>query len=129
MLFFQSMENDEAPGNLGLRDQALAFDWIKKESNNFCGNPDKITIFGSGSGGSSALLQMITPINYGKNLFRSIISQSGNIINVQSLHNLNRRELALKFAESMGCKYKTVSNLIASSQRIRIQFRDAEKRT
>lgn len=31
VLGFLTMENDQAPGNLGLRDQALALEWIKQE--------------------------------------------------------------------------------------------------
>ena len=48
-LGFLSTGNDEGPGNLGLRDQSLALQWAKKEARNFCADPDKITIFGSGS--------------------------------------------------------------------------------
>ena len=43
---------DEAtPGNAGLRDQSLAFDWVKKHISNFGGNPDSVTIFGESAGG------------------------------------------------------------------------------
>ena len=102
------MENDEAPGNLGLRDQALALEWIKKEGKNFCGNSEKITVFGSGSGGSSAMLQILTPLNKGKNLVQGAISQSGNLIDQSGLTKINRRNITLEFAKSLGCKTNKV---------------------
>ena len=47
-----SNSGDEAtPGNAGLRDQSLAFDWLKKHISNFGGNPDSVTIFGESAGG------------------------------------------------------------------------------
>ena len=100
---FLSMENEEAPGNLGLRDQALALEWIKSEAENFCGNSDKVTLFGSGSGGASALLHFLSPINAGKNLFHGIISQSGSPLNHVGFQSSSSKELTLKFAKSMGC--------------------------
>ena len=103
-----SMENDDAPGNLGLRDQALALEWIKKEGKNFCGNSEKITVFGSGSGGSSAMLQILTPLNKGKNLVQGAISQSGNLIDQSGLMKNNRRNITLEFAKSLGCKTNKV---------------------
>ena len=55
---FLSMSSDEAPGNLGLRDQSLAFQWIKNEAANFCANSEKITIFGSEAGSISGILEL-----------------------------------------------------------------------
>merc|ERR1712001_486882 len=60
---FLSMETEEAPGNLGLRDQSLALQWIKEEAQNFYGDPNRISIFGSGAGSISTILQMISPFN------------------------------------------------------------------
>ena len=50
--FLSSNSGDETtPGNAGLRDQSLAFDWVKKHIYNFGGNPDSVTIFGESAGG------------------------------------------------------------------------------
>ena len=105
---FLSMENEEAPGNLGLRDQALALQWVKNESANFCGNAEKITIFGSGSGGTAVLSQMMSPINAGKRLFQSVIAQSGSPVRNPVFEIGGRKKAALKLAKDVGCKNEKV---------------------
>ena len=102
-LGFLSADNEDAPGNLGLRDQSLALRWAKREALNFCADPDRITIFGSGSGGESVLLQMLTPFNKNDQLFHRVISQSGSPIMEPKYHRKNRRQDAEKLAQKVGC--------------------------
>ena len=45
-LSFLTLENDELPGNLALRDQILALEWIQENIKYFGGDPDKVTIAG-----------------------------------------------------------------------------------
>ena len=45
-LSFLTLENDELPGNLALRDQILALEWIQESIKYFGGDPDKVTIAG-----------------------------------------------------------------------------------
>jgi carboxylesterase type B len=45
--------------NLGMRDQRAAFDWIKTYISDFGGDPDKITSFGTSSGGTFSSLQLM----------------------------------------------------------------------
>lgn len=45
--------------NLGMRDQRAAFDWIKTHISAFGGDPDKITSFGTSSGGTFSSLQLM----------------------------------------------------------------------
>ena len=117
---FLSTENEEAPGNLGLRDQALALEWIKAEAENFFGNPNKITVFGSGSGGASAFIQMLSPTNARKNLFRGIISQSGiPLTHTVGLQSFSSKELMLKFAKSLGCLTKKVCMYVILSFQVK----------
>ena len=119
-LGFLSTENEEAPGNLGLRDQALALEWIKSEAENFFGNPNKITVFGSGSGGASAFIQMLSPTNARKNLFRGIISQSGiPLTHTVGLQSFSSKELMLKFAKSLGCLTKKVCMYVILSFQVK----------
>ena len=106
---FLTMETEEAPGNLGLRDQSLALEWIKNEASNFCGDPNRISIFGSGSGATSAILQMISPFNQGKNLFNGVIAQSGSPVMNSIFEIGNRKKTALALASDVGCKNTEVS--------------------
>ncbi|CAG2055676.1 unnamed protein product, partial [Timema podura] len=51
-LGFLSTGDDEAPGNLGLKDQVTALRWVRDNIEAFGGNPNSVTIFGQSAGSS-----------------------------------------------------------------------------
>jgi carboxylesterase type B len=63
---FLSAGVKELPGNAGLFDMALALEWIKDYINFFGGAPKRITVFGQGTGASSAVLLSLSQITQGK---------------------------------------------------------------
>ena len=103
-LGFLSLENEEAPGNLGLKDQNLALQWIQNEASNFCADSNRITIFGSGSGATSAILQMLSPQNSEKKLFQGVIAQSGTPLMNPIFDIEGHKKAAVDLAKTVGCK-------------------------
>lgn len=74
-LGFLTLGNDEAPGNLALRDQQQCLFWIKSNIASFGGDNNNITIFGESAGAISCGIHLISP--RAKGLFNKIIAQSG----------------------------------------------------
>jgi carboxylesterase type B len=61
-------------GNLGLRDQILALQWVQENIAAFGGDADKVTLFGQSAGAISTSLLML---NQTQDLFRGAIMHSG----------------------------------------------------
>ncbi|XP_035450696.2 juvenile hormone esterase-like [Spodoptera frugiperda] len=76
VLGFLSLDIPEAPGNVGLKDQVAAMEWVKKNIANFGGDPDNVTIFGQSVGGSAVTLHLLSPLSRG--LFKRAIAMSGS---------------------------------------------------
>ncbi|KAK5640862.1 hypothetical protein RI129_009409 [Pyrocoelia pectoralis] len=70
-------------GNMGLKDQAFALNWVKENIIHFGGNPKKTTVFGSGAGSASAHYHMISPLS--RNLINGVITESGTAFNSWAL--------------------------------------------
>lgn len=71
------MENDQGPGNLGLYDQVLALNWVKKYIEHFGGDPNKITIAGQSAGGASVTFLLDSPMTSNNGLYHAAITSSG----------------------------------------------------
>ncbi len=100
-LAYLTLENDLMPGNLGLRDQVKALEWVQRNIASFGGNPDKVTVFGESAGSMSIFFLMLSPMARG--LFHGIIGQSGPFIS--SYLNWDKRPglYGIRFAEALGC--------------------------
>ncbi|XP_031548778.1 neurotactin-like [Actinia tenebrosa] len=61
-------------GNYGFMDQILALQWVRENIAQFGGDPDKVTILGQGSGGTSVLALLASPM--AKGLFQQAIALS-----------------------------------------------------
>ncbi len=65
----------ESEGNLGLRDQVAALEWVRDNIAAFGGDPEQVTIFGESAGGFSVATLLATPA--ARPLFHRAICQSG----------------------------------------------------
>ncbi|KAF8845026.1 alpha/beta-hydrolase [Paxillus ammoniavirescens] len=68
---------DADVGNLGLRDQREALQWVQKYIGAFGGDASKVTMWGQGAGAVSASLQMLANNGSTQGLYRGAFLESG----------------------------------------------------
>ena len=69
---FLFLDDEAAPGNVGLLDQYQAIEWVRNEIHNFGGNASSITVMGQEAGGISTLIHFAQ----NPNLFQRMILHS-----------------------------------------------------
>nr|CAD7204276.1 unnamed protein product [Timema douglasi] len=109
-LGFLSTGDDEAPGNLGLKDQVTALRWVRDNIEAFGGNPNSVTIFGQSAGSSCVHYHILSKMSAG--LFHRAISQSGTALNVFAWP-VDGLDLARRQARLMGCPERNTTELVA----------------
>ncbi|KAK0162670.1 hypothetical protein PV327_006428 [Microctonus hyperodae] len=117
--------SEEAPGNMGLWDQALALKWLKNNAPAFGGDPDAITIFGESAGGGSVSLHLISPVTRG--LVRRGILQSGTLNAPWSFMTGEKaNEVARVLVDDCGCNS---TMLIENPARVMACMRSVDAKT
>ena len=96
---FLSINEFNAPGNVGLKDIVMALEWVQKNISNFGGDPSNVTLFGGSTGASTVHLMMLSPMASG--LFHKAIIQSSTALNRWSLEK-NPIQSTLDFAKHLG---------------------------
>ncbi|EDR10695.1 uncharacterized protein LACBIDRAFT_315360 [Laccaria bicolor S238N-H82] len=77
--FLQGKEAKAAGlGNIGLRDQRFALQWVQKHISAFGGDPKKVIIWGESAGAFSAGYQIVTNNGDTQGLFRGAFMESGS---------------------------------------------------
>ncbi|CAH2076218.1 unnamed protein product, partial [Iphiclides podalirius] len=99
VLGFLCLDNEEVPGNAGLKDQVAAMKWVKSNIAAFGGDADNITIFGCSAGGASASYHLTSKMSQG--LFNKAICQSGVCLNDWS-YNLYAKKRAFQLGKLLG---------------------------
>ncbi|KAL0822711.1 hypothetical protein ABMA28_004730 [Loxostege sticticalis] len=79
VLGFLSLDLPEAAGNMGLKDQVKALQWVRENIGQFGGDKNNVTIMGLSAGSASVEYLILSPT--AKGLFHKAILQSGTAIN------------------------------------------------
>ena len=116
--FFATADNASA-GNFGLLDQVQAITFIRENIRGFNGDPEKITLFGPGSGAASAGLLALSPLS--RRFVKRVIASSGSPVADWAVHkdHILIRNNSIVSGYSFGCRtyytYKLVECLNSRS--------------
>ncbi|XP_063593204.1 acetylcholinesterase-like isoform X1 [Penaeus indicus] len=97
---FLSWEDAILPGNLGLRDQSLALQWVAENIDKFGGDLKRITLLGHSAGAASVAYHLVHPRGQGP--FQQVILLSGSNLAPWALCR-RPRAAARRLAEHLGC--------------------------
>ncbi|XP_063437097.1 cholinesterase-like [Mytilus trossulus] len=110
-LGFLYLNDNEAPGNMGLLDQYLAIKWIYDNIKRFGGSRRKITLFGQSAGAASVNYHTLS--SFTRPYFQKAIIMSGAANSDYGYHSPTEALVtAHEFANHLGCKKDTVDETI-----------------
>lgn len=115
---FLSTNDENAPGNAGLKDIVLALKWVKENIKKFGGDPKDITVFGHSAGSVAVHYLMISDSAQG--LFQKAILQSGSSL-MQCLFQPDPKTQAETLAERLNITYSNTKDLIEKLQEVDFQ--------
>ncbi|CAI9727865.1 cholinesterase 2-like [Octopus vulgaris] len=99
---FLSLNDERAPGNMGLLDQNLAIKWIHDNIASFGGDPGSLTLFGHSAGSASVGFHTISPLS--RKLFRNAIMMSGSTTSDWAIRSIDRNiDRAKAMASALKC--------------------------
>ena len=97
-----STGTESVPGNNGIKDVREALKWIQKNIRDFNGDPNKVTLFGHGAGGT--IVHHLALSQSTEGLFDKYITLSGMASSFHSTHPPNiMRDQYLKIAKQFNC--------------------------
>ncbi|XP_007545960.1 neuroligin-2b isoform X1 [Poecilia formosa] len=109
VLGFLSTGDQSAKGNYGLLDQIQALRWLNENIEHFGGDPERITIFGSGAG--AACVNLLILSHHSEGLFQRAIAQSGSAISSWSV-NYQPLTYTKILAKKVGCTLGDMAELV-----------------
>lgn len=93
----------QVPANAGFFDQALSIEWVHKNIESFCGDPNRITIFGNSLGSISVGFNLLS--SYSNKYFQQAIMQSASPLYNEFIPDRPSEAYrkSLEFAEKVDC--------------------------
>merc|ERR1712055_504450 len=73
-LGFLALPGTNIQGNMGMKDQLVAMQWVKDNIARFGGDPGRITIAGLSAGGVSVHAHLVSPLGRGEGLFHRALA-------------------------------------------------------
>lgn len=112
VLGFMATADNSSAGNYGLADQLAAIQWVRDHIENFNGDPQSITVWGTGAGAASAGLLAMSPRS--KDLIKRVIAQSGSAAADWALQRSPTfiRNTSIVIGEHFGCFTRDTYSLI-----------------
>ncbi|XP_055390150.1 esterase P-like [Condylostylus longicornis] len=107
-LGFLKSDKNNISANLGLKDQRLALQWIKRNIKNFRGNPEQIVLTGFSAGGASVHMHLLKEDI--QNLITSAVSFSGTVFCPWVLVN-DAEEKTELLASMLNCTSENTNSL------------------
>ncbi|XP_071515946.1 acetylcholinesterase-like isoform X2 [Panulirus ornatus] len=102
------LDMEDAPGNVGMYDQALAMKWLRDNAEFFGGDPDRITLFGESAGAGSIAVHLMSPVS--SHLFDRAILQSGVVNSPWSIMSAERAyDIGLQLIDDVGCNASMIN--------------------
>ncbi|CAK1601169.1 unnamed protein product [Parnassius mnemosyne] len=109
VLGFLCLDNEDVPGNAGMKDQVAALKWVKNNISAFGGDSNNITIFGCSAGAASVSYHLISKMSAG--LFNKAICQSGVCLNEWS-YNIYAKKRAFQLGKLLGKETDDTTELL-----------------
>ncbi|XP_071530571.1 LOW QUALITY PROTEIN: venom carboxylesterase-6-like [Panulirus ornatus] len=106
---FLTWQDRVLPGNLGLRDQSLALEWVAENIEKFGGDLGRVTLLGHSAGAASAAYHLVHPRSQGP--FKQMILLSGSNLSPWALSR-RPRDAARRLSERVGCGYVSGSTYL-----------------
>lgn len=113
---FLSLGTEEIPGNAGLKDQAMALNWIKLNIEKFGGDPNLVTLMGNSAGAYSVTAHLVSPLT--KGLFHRTIAFSGSIAYQRKLKT-EYLDLGMQLAEKLNCTMDSIEAMVDCLRTVR----------
>ncbi|XP_063921663.1 juvenile hormone esterase-like [Zophobas morio] len=112
---FLTVNDENAYGNTGIKDQVAALKWVRDNIAKFGGDASRVTIFGESSGANCVSLLQLCPRT--KGLYHQVIVQSGSALNSRYLQR-NPLKYVYNIANYFNVSSETTKTMVEGLQTI-----------